>query len=161
MAASSSSKPNLSSFCDDLQRTGCWVHDDDTGTLADDLRDEIELLYESDLLIPSCNRLATARDPVSGEITQGEVIAKPGVFELELMVDGKNAGGMGPMALAMCPRTSHFVEQEAPDLARLLGEACPELTLTGEVDTIKVSLSPHPFPQLPLLSFIVSYSNFT
>ena len=67
----------LGTAVDKLQRTGVVAWDDATrGTgFAEELRAEIELLFHSELLKPSCNRLAT-NSGTSFFITSGDFPAR-------------------------------------------------------------------------------------
>ena len=99
-------------------------------------REEIEMLFEAEMMQPSRNRLATRRDAL-GRVTAAHTLRKPGVFELDIVVDGKVTS---PAALSLCPSIAEFHEVHGPELARRLSSACPALRLTG-VDTIKAQIN--------------------
>jgi len=100
------------------------------------VRDEIEELFAGGFLVPSRNKLTAARDE-KGRITAGFVRRKPGVHELDLVLEG---AVVAPQALAICPSIQRFHEELAPKLIDVLHAVHPELRITV-VDTIKVQLN--------------------
>ncbi len=131
---------DFSTFQSALQRQGFAVFDRaSAGTgYAAQIREEIEALHAMEVLVPSRNRLATSRDPNTKEISDGVVVAKTNVWELDLTVAGNKVVAPGP--LVACPALSRFVNELGPALAAQLLEAFPELKIDG-VDQVKVQLN--------------------
>uniref|UniRef100_A0A7S1UDT5 Fe2OG dioxygenase domain-containing protein n=1 Tax=Phaeomonas parva TaxID=124430 RepID=A0A7S1UDT5_9STRA len=94
------------------------------------------LFHVLSFLVPSRNKLTAARDE-KGRITAGFVRRKPGVHELDLVLEG---AVVAPQALAICPSIQRFHEELAPKLIDVLHAVHPELRITV-VDTIKVQLN--------------------
>ena len=104
---------------------------------AEAVRDEVTLLHEAMMMEPSRNRLTTARDPTSGQVTQAHTVRKLGVHELDIVVSGEV---VSPAALDLCPAIAAFAARHGPALTERLNAACPALGLTG-IDTIKVQFN--------------------
>ena len=129
------------------------------------LRDEAEALFEAGLLLPSLNRMATARSAkehtstVPAPAASGVVCAKRGVYEIELVANGELACA-GDALLALAPVLRAWLREGAPVLLGQLREALPWLQL-DKLDQAKLQLNEgcggcfplqlHPFPLAPVL----------
>ena len=102
--------------------------------LAARVEREVARAHARGELAPSCNRLATARDAASGAVVDGAVLAKRGVHELDVVVDGRVAA---PATLAASPALGALVARDADALVAQLNDAHGGLLLTG-VDQLKL-----------------------
>ena len=123
-----------------LQRDGyrVWREAVDAAYVAE-LRGEVELLFEQQMMEASRNNLAVERD-ARGKVTRGHLLGKRGVHELDVVYEGAVAAPCGAIALALCPAIRRFVDTIGPRLATQLTAAFPELCLSG-IDTVKVQLN--------------------
>ena len=104
------------------------------------LRDEAEALFEAGLLLPSLNRMATARSAtVAAPAASGVVCAKKGVYEIELVANGELACA-GDALLALAPVLRAWLREGAPVLLGQLREALPWLQL-DKLDQAKLQLN--------------------
>lgn len=126
---------DLENFGEHLETQGYRVWPDATrGGFVEAVRSEIEALHEKHALLPSENRLTTERNE-RGEIVGVETLAKPGVYELDILFEGKSSPH-----LDACPAISHFIHKLGPALAERLKMVYPRLCLTG-IDQVKVQLN--------------------
>eukprot|EP01052_Picozoa_sp_SAG31_P013990 SAG31_NODE_855_length_11461_cov_5.496215_10_plen_252_part_00 len=141
---------DLGTFSDRLLANGFATFDGVSGGTdwACKVALEIEHLHSCKLLMPSLNKLTTQREQpgsgvsaaagtLTGVRTAGQIIPKPHVFELDLVLANKV---VAPAALERCPAVKKFVNAYGPALVQRLNAVCPQLRLTG-IDTIKVQLN--------------------
>jgi hypothetical protein len=97
------------------------------------IRAEIDLLFELAAMSCSQNRIATQRGGEGVEM-QGAIVNKQGVFELDILANGKL---LKPEAMQVATTLSNFYEKKIGLLVKKLNQACPTLMLTG-LDSIKL-----------------------
>lgn len=96
------------------------------------LRADVEACMAAGSLLPSQNRLATRRH--EGRVVDGKVLAKTGVWELDVVLEGRV---VRQDVLDRCPAIAAFHESYGESLVARLNDACGSLKLTN-VDTIKL-----------------------
>jgi len=133
--------PGLDRLSEALRTEGVWSSD---GAAGEDfcaaLRCDAEALYAARLLLPSLNRVATARGGAQAGLSPppgGALCAKVGVHELELVLGGARCGGD---ARSLAPTLSAWLDRGAPELLGQLQAAAPWLQLDA-LDTCKVQLN--------------------
>ena len=123
-----------------LQRDGyrVWRGAVEASYIAE-LRRDVELLFEQEMMECSRNNLAVERN-AAGKVTRGHLLGKRGVHELDIVYEGRVAMPTGAIALDLCPAVRRFVDEIGPRLAVQLTACFPTLRLSG-LDTVKVQLN--------------------
>ena len=105
------------------------------------VRGEIDGLHTRGLLQASANKLATSRSEGVVAPDAGHVLAKRGVWELDVVLRGDV---VAPDALEACPTLAHWYATECTAMLHTLQAAFPAAHLTG-----LVRCPPHAEPLTP------------
>eukprot|EP01125_Pyxidicula_operculata_P012522 TRINITY_DN4114_c0_g1_i1.p1 TRINITY_DN4114_c0_g1~~TRINITY_DN4114_c0_g1_i1.p1 ORF type:complete len:259 (-),score=35.01 TRINITY_DN4114_c0_g1_i1:24-800(-) len=98
------------------------------------IREEMDILFDSDLFVASKNKLSAEGE---NKII-GHVLDKPGIYELDMVVDGKVI--CKPEVFLLAENIKSLYEEEMPKLVEVFNRACPELELVN-LDQMKLQIN--------------------